>query len=96
MGYRDCDGTYTIALAVVLREYGLNVTFYTVPDPDLPEIEMQSYVRAWQLGVPIRKEIQLNALLAKINEHRLGIVSYDTDRFSPGHVSPLWAYRKIN
>ncbi len=87
------SGSHTIALAVALREYGLNVTFFSNPDPDPKEIERHCYEKARQLGIPIRKAVSLNYLLSRINEHYLAIVFYDTypngGFGSTAHFSPL-------
>ncbi|QMU29968.1 hypothetical protein [Adhaeribacter radiodurans] len=86
-------GTYLIALAIVLREYGLNVSFYTLPDLELKGFELECYEKARLLGIPIRKAFSLSYLLSRINEHRGALVCYDTfpgyDLDGTGHISPL-------
>ena len=81
-------GTFTVALAVGLRELGLEVEFFSEPDPDRQPAEVRCYARAEQTGVPVNAAIDLPDLLARVDDRHVAIVFYDADA-ETGHFSPL-------
>lgn len=70
-------GTFTIALAVALKKYGFNVTFYTDPDPNIDEDEHSIYSEAKQLNIPMTSALTYNQLQTEIDSGKMAIVSYD-------------------
>src|SRR5215204_4373283 len=58
--YTKKHGTFTIALAVALREHGLTVKFFSEPDPNPNAIEKSCYRLAEKLGVQIYRAISLS------------------------------------
>jgi hypothetical protein len=86
-------GTFTIALAVALREHGLNVEFHSDRDPKPQRIERQMYRRAKILGIALCAAIPIEQLTAKIRDGKVAIVYFDTDEHY-GHFSPLTAIHK--
>jgi hypothetical protein len=85
-------GTFTIAMAVALRESGLQVEFHTDRDADPRPIERQLYTRAKQLNIQVCDPLTIEQLAARIRGRTIAIVYYDTDEHN-GHFSPLIAFR---
>jgi hypothetical protein len=81
-------GTYTIALAIALRELGLKVSFHSEEDPDPMPLERRLYRTAERLGVVMGKALQVDELLNRIRHGEIAIVFFDTDA-GGGHFSPL-------
>ncbi len=81
-------GSFTIALALALRERGLSVDFFTEPDKDPHPIERACYRRAGQLGIQINEAISLEAVLTKLTHRTIPILFFDTAERT-GHFSPL-------
>ena len=86
--YTKKHGTFTIGLAVALREHGLSVRYFSEPDPNPKAIEKQCYRIAEKIGVQVNHAISLESLLAQIGEHSIPIVSYNTAE-NNGHLTPL-------
>ena len=89
--YTNENGTFMIALAVALREHGLNIKFYSDNDPEPNPIEIESYKIAEQTGVEINNSISIGALISQTTPHSIPIVLYNTDE-NEGHISPLIGY----
>ena len=86
--YTKRHGTFTIALAVALREFGLSVSFYSDFDPNPNRIERRCLCIAERLGVHVKRSIGLKSLLARINSRSIPVVLYNTPEGN-GHLSPL-------
>ena len=85
------NSTFVIALAVALREHGLNVTFYSRHDPAPNKVERHCYTLAEQIGVRMGGEARLEAILEQITEGAVPLILYNTDDDN-GHISPLVGY----
>lgn len=85
------DGTFVIALAIALREHGLDVTFYSKHDPAPNPVERYCYPLAEQMGVRMRGEARLEAVLKQITEGTVPLILYNTDDDN-GHISPIVGY----
>ena len=85
-------GTFTIAMALALREFGRRVIFYTEPDPAPQLIEKRCYKLAQEAGIPINNAIAIKSLCAAIRRDCLPIVFYDTVS-GMGHFSPLIGFQ---
>lgn len=86
--YTRLNGTYTIGLAVALRGYGLDVSFYSELDQSQSSVERSLYKKAIRNGVNFRQAITIDNLLRKINEDYISIVYFEASR-GIGHFSPL-------
>jgi hypothetical protein len=85
-------GTFTIALAVALREHGLEVRFHSEPDPSPRRIERAAYRVAAKAGVRLGPALRLQELLDRIGGHRTAIVYMEMPG-GQGHFSPLLGVR---
>ena len=81
-------GTFTIALAVALRQHGLKVSFFSEHDPNPNAIEKRCYRVAEKIGVDVQQAVSLDSLLLKISSRSLAVVLYDTPEGN-GHLTPL-------
>jgi hypothetical protein len=88
-------GTFLIALAVALREFGLTVSFYSELDPNPTFIERRCLLIAERAGVRIDRAIGLNSLLGKISPRHIPVVLYNTPEDN-GHISPLLGINSRN
>ena len=86
--YTKRHGTFTIALAVALREHGLKVNFRTEEDSAPMPVERRLYRTAEKLGVVMGKALQVDELLHRIRHGEIAIVCFNTDA-GDGHFSPL-------
>lgn len=86
--HSDQHGSFSIALAVALREHGLGVMFYSEPDPEMHFIEQECYRCAAELGIFRNDPPELNTLLAKVNSGCIPIIFYNTED-DVGHFSPI-------
>lgn len=86
--YTKRHGTFTIALAIALREHGLRVHFHTEVDPAPMPIERRLYKTAEKSGVMMGEALRVDQLLARIRRGEVAIVCCDTDT-GDGHFSPL-------
>jgi len=86
--YTKRHGTFTIALALALREHGLRVNFHTEEDPAPMPIERRLYKTAERSGVVVGNALQVNELLNRIRSGEVAIVCFNTDA-GDGHFSPL-------
>lgn len=86
--HSETHGTYTVGIALGMAELGLQVEFFSDPDPDVQAVERECYALAAARGVRIQSGISLPDLLGRINERRTAIVFYDEEGDS-GHFSPL-------
>lgn len=71
-------GTFTIALAVALKKFGFDVSFYTDPDPYIDGSESLIYQQAQTLNIPIHSALTYSEIQAAIENGQMVIVSYDT------------------
>ena len=72
------DGTFTIALAFALKNFGFNVSFYTDPDPNIDPDEIIFYENAQVQGVPIHAALSYQQIQQAVDSGKLVIVYYDT------------------
>lgn len=86
--YTKKHGTFLIALAVALREFGMTVSFYSERDPNPNFIERRCLLIAEQVGIRIECAIGLNSLLDIISSRHIPVVLYNTPEGN-GHISPL-------
>jgi hypothetical protein len=86
--YTKKHGTFMIALAVALREFGLTVSFYSAHDPNPNLIERRCFSIAERMGINIERAIDLNLLLKKISPCHIPVVLFNTPEDN-GHISPL-------
>jgi hypothetical protein len=86
--YTKRHGTFTIALAIALREYGLRVDFHTEEDPAPLPFERRLYKKAERSGVVVRDALPVNELLHRIRCGEVAIVYFETD-VGNGHFTPL-------
>ncbi len=86
--YTKKHGTFTIALAVALREHGLQVDFYSDPDPAPYTIERRCYRLAQTFGVVFHAGTDLADILAQINQQTIAVALYNTED-DIGHMSPV-------
>ncbi|MCF6312584.1 MAG: hypothetical protein L3J39_09050 [Verrucomicrobiales bacterium] len=82
------NGTFMICLALALRKYGLQVSFYTEPDVSPHHWEKQSYRAAESKGVILNDATSIQSLLARVNKDCLALVLYDLAN-GEAHISPL-------
>ena len=92
---RMCDyssdyGTYTICIAVALKELGLDVSFHTDEDNDKTAVELKAYRRARDLLIPVLPAFSVIDLHNALDANKYVIVLYDTPE-SVGHFSPVSA-----
>ncbi|WP_130802903.1 cysteine peptidase family C39 domain-containing protein [Acinetobacter ihumii] len=71
-------GTFTIALAVALKNFGFDVSFYTDPDPDIDDSERLTYQQAQALNIPIHSALSYLEIQTAIENGKMAIVAYDT------------------
>ncbi|WP_151980607.1 cysteine peptidase family C39 domain-containing protein [Acinetobacter guerrae] len=71
-------GTFTIALAVALKKFGFDVSFYTDPDPDIDESEHLIYQQAQACNIPMGAALAYSEIQHAIESGQMAIVSYDT------------------
>ncbi|VTX94858.1 cysteine peptidase family C39 domain-containing protein [Acinetobacter ursingii] len=71
-------GTFTIALAVALKKFGFDVSFYTDPDPYIDDSERLIYQQAQALNIPIHSALTYSEIQGAIENGQMVIVSYDT------------------
>jgi hypothetical protein len=86
--YSRRQGTFTIGLAIALREHGLRVTFHTDKDPAPMPIERRLYKTASKLGIVVEDALKVSEILDRVRCGEVAIVSFDTDD-GDGHFSPL-------
>lgn len=86
--YTAEHGTFTIGLALGLRELGLRVRFHSEPDPEPPALEEACYAAAKEAGVEVGGALELAALLDEVGRDCVGVVLYDADG-AEAHLSPL-------
>lgn len=86
--YSRRHGTFTIALAVALREHGLKVDFHSEEDPFPMPIERQMYKIAQKSGIVLGNPLPVDELLGRIRGGEVAIVYFKTDNAN-GHFSPL-------
>ncbi|KAA8734845.1 peptidase C39 [Acinetobacter qingfengensis] len=72
------DGTFTIALAVALKNLGFGVSFYTDDDPDIGVMERKIYHQAKQLNIPVAAALSYQQIQNEIAQGKLVIAYYDT------------------
>ena len=72
------EGTFSIALAVALKKLGFDVSFYTDSDPNMDEMEQQSYVEAQQLQIPIQAALNYAEIQQAFDVGHFVIVFYNT------------------
>ena len=77
--YTVQDGTFVIALAVALREHGLEVTFYSEHDPAPNPVERHCYPLAEKMGVQMGGEARLDTVLKQITTGTIPLILYNTD-----------------
>ena len=88
------NGCYTIALALALHEFGLDVEFHTDPDQDIQPLEDRCYEWAKKRGVVIEPALDLNELRLAV-KHSPAIV-YLAGSNGEGHCSPLIGFYRGN
>jgi hypothetical protein len=81
-------GTFTISIAVALKQCGLSPVFHTEEDSEKKRIEISSYKAASQLGIPIRPALSLEELRELVLSGAFVIVFFDTIGGN-GHLSPV-------
>lgn len=86
--YTKRHGTFTIALAVALREHGLKVSFHTEEDPTPMPVERRLYRTAERSGVVMGKALQVDELVPRIRQGEVAVVCFNTAA-GDGHFSPL-------
>ena len=91
--YTKRHGTFTIALALALKEQGLRVWFHTEEDPAPMRIERILSRMAERAGVGMGGPLQVDDLIHCVRGGAVGIVSFDTDE-GTGHFSPIIGVRK--
>lgn len=72
------EGTSTISLAVALKQLGLQVSFYTDPDPELQPTEAWFYQRAKEMQIEIEPALEYSGILAAVGSGKFVIAYYDT------------------
>ncbi|MBK0062278.1 MULTISPECIES: cysteine peptidase family C39 domain-containing protein [unclassified Acinetobacter] len=72
------NGTFTIALAVALKRFGFDVSFYTDPDPYIDPNERLIYQQTETLHIPIDAALSYSDIQNAIENGQMAIVSYDT------------------
>lgn len=81
-------GVFTIGIAVAFAEHGLDVEFYTDPDPDIQALERRLYARARRLGIAVRPAVGIRELTAAVRDGRRPVVFYRVAE-GAGHFSPV-------
>jgi len=87
------NGTFTIALAVALRESGLHVEFHSDRDLHQHRLEREMYRRAKTLGIAVRGALTVQKLTAALRSGRIAVVYFNADERT-GHFSPLTSVRR--
>ena len=82
-------GVFTIALALALKEHGLNISFHSDPDPAPERTERKCYRMAEELGITTSSGMGLDEVLSKVTPATIPIVLYETDSGN-GHFSPVF------
>ena len=75
-GYVRRRGVFSVALASALHGHGLDVTFYSDPDPAMQPAERRYYARVRRLGILVQPAAPLKVLLAHVAAGRIPIVLY--------------------
>ncbi|MFK5921410.1 MAG: hypothetical protein QM496_04480 [Verrucomicrobiota bacterium] len=86
--YSKKNGTFMICLALALRKFGLQVSFYTEADASPHYWEKQSYRSAERNGVFVSAAISIRRLLTFVDKGYVAIVLYDLPN-GEAHISPL-------
>jgi hypothetical protein len=81
-------GTFTICLAVALREHGLDVSFYSDNDPDPKYLERIVMRRARRIGVRLERPLSVEELARRVSGRQIAVVFFDGHE-GLGHFSPL-------
>ena len=76
--HNEVEGTSTISLAVALKQLGLQVSFYSDPDPDLQPTEQWFYSKAEEMNLSIQSSIEYAQILQAIEQGKFVIAYYDT------------------
>lgn len=77
-GHENEEGTFTIALAIALKKFGFDVTFYTDEDPNITHNEMLYYEQAYALNIPIQTALSEQEIKTQFDAGKFVIVYYDT------------------
>ena len=86
--YSKKDGVLAVAIALALHHYGLNVEYFSDPDPHSNELEKKLTQKASILGLGPRPSIGIEDLLNKLSTSAVSIVLYRSRIWIP-HLSPL-------
>lgn len=81
-------GTFSIALAIALKEHGLDVQFYSEPDPNPTAIEKRCYRRAEEIGIQFAGAVALDTILDAVNSASVPIILFNTEN-DVAHLSPI-------
>lgn len=76
-GHNYQDGTFTIALAVALKKYGFEVSFYSDVDPDIDPKEMHYYEIAQKMQLTLQPALNYQQIQQIFKQGKLIIVYYD-------------------
>lgn len=76
-GHNYEDGTFTIALAVALKKYGFEVSFYTDVDPNIDPKEMDYYQTAQKMQLTLQPALSYQQMQHRFEQGKLIIVYYD-------------------
>ncbi|MGE8654070.1 MAG: peptidase C39 [Acinetobacter gandensis] len=76
--YNNQDGTFGIALAVGLKKLGLDVDFFTEHDPEQHQTEIECYLEANELNIPVNGVLGYQEIQQLVEAGRFVIVYYDT------------------
>jgi hypothetical protein len=86
--YTKGQGVFAIGLAACLKMHGLQVSFFTEPDPAIGGFEKRCYARAARLGVLPQPAVPLSAVLRAHRRGYIPIVLFNSED-GIGHFSPL-------
>lgn len=77
-GHHYEDGTFTLALAVALKKYGFEVSFYSEVDPHVDPKEVSYYETAQKMQLSIQAALSYQQIQQIFEQGKLIIVYYDT------------------
>jgi hypothetical protein len=85
-------GSFGIALALAMQEFGLSVRYHTEPDPDIQPLESSCYKLARRRGIQVNGAIDVTALRLAVKRGPVIVYMPATD--GEPHFSPLVGFRR--
>ena len=95
--YSEKEGVFTIGIALAFKNWGFDVIFHTLDDPDIHPDEIGLYTKAKNLDLLIKPAIGIVDLIELLENGEHLIVFYDIGQ-DEGHFSPIESvdYEKLH